>query len=108
MRGKKVPVRVSRIRTIFFPRGKVRFRVRVCVILMELGLVLGLGNDIPRGKKMDQMDNLTGTFFPLIISSPRGKKRLNLGNFSPGKIWPRREAEKRRTQVFKRAAVSAF
>ena len=54
MRGKKVPVTYPGLGQ-FFPRGKVRFRVRVSVILMGLGLVLGfgLGNDIPRGKKRD-------------------------------------------------------
>ena len=36
------------------------------------------------------MDTLTGTFFPLIISSPGGKKCLNLGTFFPwGKKTPR-------------------
>ena len=30
------------------------------------------------------MDTLTGTFFPLLIFFPGGKKCLNLGSFSPG------------------------
>ena len=57
---------------------------------MELGLVLGLVNDIPRGKKRDQMDTLTGIFFPPHNFFPGGKKCLNLGTFFPwGKKTPR-------------------